>query len=474
MENSNTTIIRLSQSFEQQIGRIVRVIGLMSPKFLVGLIDRLDLDANPRNSRLGSVTNAIQESIEKDESVGKKSKLFPIKSKGILVAASWYEELDRNRYRLQFVDRSTEGILDGGHNTLAIGAYILSQAAKFAGTPAPPRRDMAIWDDFKKVWTDRRDEIESYIKAIHDDTDELADQGIGLLDFLIPVELILPANPNDELCVDSFRSSLLEICDARNNNAQLTQGTKGNQEGLFDSFKALFAEKDPEFASQISWKTNDGGSIQSRSLVALAWIALSKTKYVQDGPDNILDAPSAVLTYSGKEKCLEKYLTLLRDDKISKSFGQKRELKDPQVTSALRVATDLPALFDRIYQIFPDCYNTIGAFGKIGAVKSLMNKNNDYKTPFFSRKADKPVPDGFIYPLVYGLRALIEVDEKTDEIVWKTDPYRFIETEAFKSAVVQYCGVIQQSDYDPQKVGKGAFSYTSAENAVTLAYLMTK
>ena len=89
MENSNTTIIRLSQSFEQQIGRIVRIIGLMSPKFLVGLIDRLDLDANPRNSRLGSVTNAIQESIEKDESVGKKSKLFPIKSKGILVAASW-------------------------------------------------------------------------------------------------------------------------------------------------------------------------------------------------------------------------------------------------------------------------------------------------------------------------------------------------------------------------------------------------
>ena len=67
MENSNTTIIRLSQSFEQQIGLITRVIGLMSPKFLVGLIDQLDLDANPRNSRLGSVTNAIQESIEKDE-----------------------------------------------------------------------------------------------------------------------------------------------------------------------------------------------------------------------------------------------------------------------------------------------------------------------------------------------------------------------------------------------------------------------
>lgn len=474
MEGSNATIIRLSQSFGQEIGRIRRIVGLMSPKFLVGLIDQLNLEANPRDSKLGSVTNAIQESIRKDEGTSKKSKLFPLKSKGILIAASGYEELDRNRYRLEFVDRRTEGILDGGHNTLAIGAYILTQAAQCAETRPPLRRDMEIWDDFKHVWMERRNLIDAYIKAIHDDPEGLKERGVGTLDFLIPVELILPMDPNDELCVESFRSSLLEICDARNNNVQLTKGTKGNQEGLFDSFKALFAEKDPEFAEKISWKTNDGGSIQSRSLIALAWIALSKTKYVQDGPDKILDTPSAVLTYSGKEKCLEKYLDLLRNDRVSKSYGQKRELKDPQVVSALRVATDLPALFDRIYQIFPDCYNVIGSFGKISAVKSLTNKSGEYRTPFFGHRTERPVPDGFIYPIVYGLRALIGIDEETDEIVWVTDPYRFIETEAFRSAVAQYCGVIQQSDYDPQKVGKGAFSYTSAENAVTLAYLIAR
>ncbi|WP_072375218.1 hypothetical protein [Thermophilibacter mediterraneus] len=474
MKNDNATIIRLHQSFKQQIGHITRVIGLMSPKFLVGLIDKLDLDANPRNSRLGNVTNAIQESIEKDEEAKGDSKLFPLKSKGILIAASGYEVLDRNRYMLEFVDRSTEGILDGGHNTLAIGAYILAQAAKCAGTPTPTHRAMAIWDDFKSVWGERRDEVDAYIRAIKEDPNGLVEHGAGKLDFLVPVELILPADPNDELCLEEFRSSLLEICDARNNNAQLTQGTKGNQEGLFDSFKTLFGQKYPEFAKQISWKTNDGGSIQSRSLVALAWIVLSKTKYVQDGNDKILDAPAASSIYSGKEKCLEKYLHLLRDDRVSNLYGQKRELKDPQVASALKVATDLPLLYDRIYRIFPDCYNTIGTYGRIGAVKSLMNKTNDYKTPFFHEKAEKPVPDGFIYPLVYGLRAIIDIDESTGEITWKTDPYQFVESDAFRLAVAQYCGVIQQSDYDPQKVGKGAFSYTSAENAVKLAYLMTK
>ena len=36
----------------------------------------------------------------------------------------------------------------------------------------------------------------------------------------------------------------------------------------------------------------------------------------------------------------------------------------------------------------------------------------------------------------------------------------------------QYSGVIQQSDYDPQKVGKGAMSYTAVENSMKLAVLM--
>lgn len=474
MEAPNSAIVRLSQSFEQHVGQIVRVVGLMSPKFLVGLIDSLDLDANPRNSKLGPVTNAIQDSIEKDEATVGTSKLFPLKSKGILIAASEYERLERNRYRLEFVDLSTEGILDGGHNTLAIGAYVLAQASKFAGKAAPKRREMGIWDDFKGVWSERRDDVESYVSAIRNDPDSVAERGAGLLDFLVPVELILPADPDDELCVEGFRSSLLEICEARNNNAQLTQGTKGNQEGLFDSFKALFAERAPEFAREISWKTNDGGSVQSRSLIALAWIPLSKTSHVQEGPDKILDAPSAVLTYSGKEKCLEKYLELLRDDRITEHYGQKRELKDPEVASALKVATDLPLLFDRIYQLFPACYNTIGSYGKIGAVKGLLNKGDRYETPFLRNEAERPVPDGFIYPLVYGLRALMGTDDSTGEIVWKTDPYAFVESDAFKGAVAQYCGVIQQSDYDPQKVGKGAFSYTAAENAIQLAYLMAR
>ena len=52
----------------------------MPAKYMVSLIDELDLDANPRSSKLGSVTDAIQKSIRSDESSNEN--LFPLQVKG--------------------------------------------------------------------------------------------------------------------------------------------------------------------------------------------------------------------------------------------------------------------------------------------------------------------------------------------------------------------------------------------------------
>lgn len=52
------------------------------------------------------------------------------------------------------------------------------------------------------------------------------------------MELIVPTDPDDRMCVTEFRNNLLEICEARNNNAQLTTGTKANQKGYFDTLSS--------------------------------------------------------------------------------------------------------------------------------------------------------------------------------------------------------------------------------------------
>ncbi len=471
---TDAIIIRLKQSNEQEVGDITRVVGLMPARHMADIINVLDLEANPRNSRLGSVTDDIERSIENDEN-GTGQKLFPLKSKGVLIATSRFTRLDRGRYKLSFGDLSVEGILDGGHNTLAIGRYILDQAETFAGKPKPRKRDVSLWADFKKVWNSERSDIATYLDAISDSRDALKSEGIGTLNFDVPVELLLPLKPEDPECLETFHSSLLEICDARNNNAQLTAGTKGNKEGLFDSFKALFEEKDPVFAKKISWKTNDGGTIDSRSLVALAWIPLSLTTWVE-GSDKIVELPKPMSIYSGKGSCLERYLDLMRDPHISSANtnGNEKELHDLQVLSALKVAVDLPKLFDLIYINFPDYYNKDGSYGKITAVKGMQHKDKDkknakpYYTPYYGMTCNQPVPDGFIYPLVYGLRACMKRN-KDDRIEWALDPFDFIESDEFSSAAADYCGVIRQSDYDPQKVGKGSFSYSAALTGLKLA-----
>lgn len=460
--------IRITQSFTQLFDNIRRVIGLMPAKYIIGLIDELDLEANPRNSRLGPVTAAIQESISQDERTGKS--LFPLKSKGILIAASSYEMVDGDgdRYRLRFEDPATEGILDGGHNTLAIGAFILAEAERAVGKPKLKKKDIQIWEDFKQTWCNRRADIDLYLDRIRDDRKGLLDEGVSLLNFFVPVELLLPASTDDKLCLERFRTSLLEICAARNNNAQLTEGTKGNKEGLFDSFRSLFEEKHPDLAGNISWKTNDGGKVESKTLIALAWIPLSLSTWVQ-GDERIVEAPKMTTIYSGKETCLKRYLDLVKDERISISDGAARkELKDSQVLSALAIATDLPDLFDRIYKLFPGCYR--GSYGKMSTVKKLLKKGDEYQTPFYGRRAEKPVPDGFIYPLVCALRAIMKYDSTSNRIVWMTDPRQFVESNEFKNAIGQYSGIIQQLNYDPQKVGKGAYSYSSIEDSVELAY----
>lgn len=472
MTHESPVTIRLKQSSEQTVGVIKRVFGLMPARFIVNVIDALDLEANPRNSRLGSVTDAIEASIANDD-LDQGQQLFPFKTKGILLATSQYEQLDRGRYNLIFDDRSIEGVLDGGHNMLAIGLYILNQAEITAGKTTPRKKDVNLWADFKGVWKEAHQDIDSYLQRIAsaEDRAKLEQDGIGTLNFLIPTEMLIPADQNDAECLETFRSSLLEICDARNNNAQLTVGTKGNKEGLFDAFRSLFEEKEPEFAKNISWKTNDGGTIESRNLIALAWIPLSLTTWV-NGEDAVMDPPKTTAIYSGKGQCLDKYLTLMRNPRIStaNTNGTEKELHDHQVLSALKVAVDIPRAFDLIYQNFPKYYNKPGgSYGKISAVKSMQHKSGEYTTPFYGLDAEQPVPDGFIYPLVYGLRACMEYDPGRNEVRWRVDPYKFIQSKDFAKAAEDYCGVIRQSEYDPQKVGKGKFSYSSAETFVELA-----
>ena len=449
LNKRGSVIIKFDFSTEQTVGEITKIVGFTKAKYLIPIIDFMDLEANPRSSKTGAVTDAIQESIETDPAV------FPFKTKGILLASSRYERLERGRIKIIPDNPEIEGILDGGHNTLAIGLYILRKAMEHSGTVFP--RGTKTWDDFKLLWQDNRDMIDEYLSDIRNDST------IGSLSFYVPIELLVPCNADDINSVESFKNDLLEICAARNNNVQLQISAKANQLGYFDELKSLMDAHNPALSSRVEWKTNDGGDIKAQDIVALAWIPLNLITPVKDIKGRIVEPVLAQNTYRGKGGCLQQFEKLMSspDVTIETSADYKRELKNNEVYSAFSIAVELPELYDYIYEMFPRLYNAAGGrYGQITAVKNLNDKRKDKKTPFTQKAIDTVSPDGFIMPLVYGLQALME-NTGNGEIRWKQAPMVFLQNNLEK-IVAHYAGIFSMCDYDPQKIGKNPQSYAQA------------
>lgn len=435
--NPTNVIVRFDTVAEQPAGPVLRIVGFARARELLQLIDAADLEANPRSAKAGPVTDDILDSIDETPD------LFVFKTKGILVGASFYEKLQRNRYRLSFENTKIEGILDGGHNTLAIGTHILMKALSDPSI----KRKVRDWPTFKECWETSRVEVDALrkVKPQDDDYDEDA------LDFLVPIEVLVPSDLENEESLDAFNSCLLSICSARNNNVQLTVETKSNKKGFYEDLRAALPE---DIANRVEWKTNDGGQIKARDLVALAWIPLSTLDldYLPTFPPQNI--------YRNKGECAKLFDELLSHEDVSEATDGEytRKVHNKAIRSALTLAGELPSLYDKIYAEFPRAYNdNAGKFGNISVVKMAINMRSQPTTYFTDEPVEYSYPDGLILPLVYGLRALMETKDD-GRVVWSQNPHKFLDRHLSK-IVRKYRVILDAYRFDPQKVGKNEGSY---------------
>jgi hypothetical protein len=434
-------VIRFDEVCSRDKYDLRRIEGTATVGSMVRLLDIADLQANPREAKVGDVTDAIEESLDETP------KLFPFKTKGILLAAGKCEARDRKRFQLYFDDEDIEGVLDGGHNLLAIALYILRKA--LGEDQEKVLRGVKRWDLIPDVWKANRDAIEK-VKS--------------QLDFLTPIEVIYPQESASGR--DDFEDAVLDVARARNNNAELTEETKANKAGFYDAIKDSI---DPELVEEIEWKTNDGGRIKVRELVALSWIPLSRIEEEIPGKSEF----NPVAMYRNKGQCVAAYNTLMGSDEISqRAKGEIRELKNKAVKSAIAMLSDIPSLFDLIYTEFPGAYNEASpGFGRVSSVRvwePAKAESSDPKylshparTKFYRNDCKYDFPDGFIMPLVWALGELMEY--KDGKVGWKVDPVRFVKKNLAKTLKVYY-GMIQMANYDPQKVGKTGACYYLAAN----------
>lgn len=419
-----------------------RLSGYMLGSSMVDLIDEFLnekyssdemqlLESNPRNPKRSSITADIVESLNE------KKELFPLMSKGILISSNGCKRLERNRFEISFVNPKIHGVLDGGHNTLAIALFFLEKAGAFDNE----LRKIKRWSDLKGVWNTYSPVIEDAKKTI---------------DFLVPAEIIYPKNEVvDEV---DFVTSIMEIAQARNNNTQLTEETKANKKGYYEVIKKYV---DPNLFEKIEWRTNDGGRIKVRELISLCLTPLSVTEIGKD--------INPVHTYSSKAECVRMFEKIMDAPGVSvPATGDFLiEVVDKEIISALAMIGKLPELYDLLYEKLPDAYNksSEGKFGRISSVSMAENGKPAGKTKYYGRTVEYNYPDGFVMPLVYGLRELIRRDQNGG-LSWLIDPTDFINT--YLGDVMSNYGelVIKMSNYDPQKVGKNRGSYNAACMAV--------
>jgi hypothetical protein len=435
--NPESVIVRFDSVAEQAAGPVLRVIGFARARDLIQLLDSADLEANPRSAKTGNVTEDILDSIEETPDI------FVFKTKGILIGASYYEKLQRNRYRLSFENTKIEGILDGGHNALALGIHILMHATGSGSI----KRKIKRWPDFKEEWENHRDEVEA-LRSLRPSDDGYSENA---LDFLVPIEILVPSDVEDPHSVAEFNNSLLSICSARNNNVQLTLETKAAKKGFYEILRSSLPE---DIRDRIEWKTNDGGAIKARDLIAMSWIPLSVLELdfsPKIPPQNI---------YRNKGECAKIFDEVMSLDEVSKPTDGEytREIYNEQVKSALQIAASLPDLYDKIYKDFPYAYNKCGGkFGNISVVKIADGMRTKPTSHFTEQEVDYSYPDGLIMPIVYGLKALMDTN-KSGQVEWIEDPYSFLD-ENLAAIVKKYRVILEAFRFDPQKVGKNEGSY---------------
>lgn len=452
--SSYKTIIRFNQPAVQVDGPIKRVVGFVRGKHMLPLFDNATLDANPRSAKVNNVTADIIESLND------AADIFQFKTKGILLGSASYRELERSRFELTLNNPEYEGLLDGGHNMLAIGTYLLSQILDDKTV-----RTIKRWDDLMREWKANRHGIEAIKSEIS---------------FKVPVELLVPSDAEDKLVLDEFKMALIDVCAARNNNSQLTTEAKANQRGFYDEIRKRLPE---ELADRVEWKTNywernDIRPIKVRNIVALAWIPLSvlndsgklPTQSAKERPLNFDISPQRL--YSSKNTVSKQFDLLMEHPEVSKPKAGRHELHRVDIGSAFDILAELPALFDKVFLMFPQAYNasTKGSFGGIKAVKYTPRKKS-FSSPFFTGMSEYDVPEGFVMPVVYGLKKLIRFEGKTLE--WIVDPDNFLDKN-LEAIIGSFSILMKVADFDPQKVGKNANCYLFTQGEVEKALVLSQ
>ncbi|MCM1289576.1 MAG: AIPR family protein [Corallococcus sp.] len=240
---------------------------------------------------------------------------------------------------------------------------------------------------------------------------------------------------------------------ARNTSVQVKDESIAELEHKFQIIKDAL-DKLP-FSSKINYKENDDGDIEIVEILAILNM-FNITRYPA------LDS-FPIPSYSSRKKCLDYYLEEYRlyGDSNKNSYIKMKN-----------IIPDIFHLYEHLEQHMQFYYRQRYSGGKYGAVKGVFmsNEKKQFKSKFFFKSLDYFSPNGFIYPILGALRALIK--EENDQFLWKKDPYEVLDK--LGPALVET--TIERSrslGNNPQSVGKDSGNWKTLYMTVAFDLLET-
>lgn len=428
--------------------------GIKTIKTKVGVRGFIDImhfannDINPRSATNNPVVKAIKDTLDFIPS------LYSLMTKGIVIATLHCRPQDNNTIQMSMYEpntaderlKSLEGIMDGGHNAFAVASYII-------GVLFPDVKPFKTWNEMKAYWKKHYSEIVNKF-------DFLGGEDKKEFRFTIPVEIVSPADENDNA---DYCEAISCICSARNNNVQLTKAAKDNHEGCYDFLKEIL----PANKYAIKWRPGqENATIKVEDVVSMAYLPLL---FLQKNTNRLdpktFGAFNAINVYSSKSKCVESFSKVLSSENFSDyPEGEAHYvLTSPLIKSALSMTEDIMKFFDRLYEKFPSLYNRYG--GKFGHIAGVERKENT-KYLFYTNSATAgyQYSYGFFYPLLCAVTELMEYNAKTDTLSWKVNPASD-DFDLDKLNLSIYANMFDMVGKNPNKIGKNETFYQVAAMA---------
>lgn len=240
---------------------------------------------------------------------------------------------------------------------------------------------------------------------------------------------------------------------ARNTSVQVRDESIAELEHKFQIVKD--AVDGLPFSSKINYKENDEGDIEIAEILAILNM-FNITRYPA------LDS-FPIPSYSSRKKCLDYYL------EEYKLYG---ESENNAYIKMKNIIPDIFRLYERLEQNMQVYYRQRYSSGKYGSVKGVFmsNEKKQFKSKFFSESLDYFSPNGFLYPILGALRALVKEDN--NQFVWKKDPYEVLD-KLGPSLVETTVERSRSLGNNPQSVGKDSGNWKTLYMTVAFYLLET-